>query len=480
VGSGLSWPEGVAVDAAGNVYIADTFNDRAVKVTPSGSQSTVPAGFGPVYGIAVDVPPTTSPYGQAVQLQATVMSQSAGLPKGTVTFFSGTTKLGGSSLSGTFPDTARLRVPAFGVGNRQITATYKGSSAYAASTSAPIGVDVVKAPTGISLTAVPPPAPDVFVADTLNNRVLEVTPSGSQSTVGTGLDQPTGVAVDAAGDVYIADTGNNRVVKVTPSGSQSTVGSGFNQPTGVAVDAAGDVYVLDSTHVAKVTPSGVQSPVVRGLNQPAMLALDTAGDVFVSEGDQVLKVPPIGLQTTVGSGLATPQGLAADAAGDVYIADTFNDRVVKVTPSGTQSTIGSGLFGPQGLAVDAAGDVYIGNNGDEVVKVTPSGSQSVVSSGLNNPEGLAVDVPPADAPVGQVTLQATLIASPPHAVAGSVTFRAGSTKLGTATLSGGSPDTATLTLSGLQPGAYQLTAAFAGNAHFSSSKSAWIPVVAEP
>ncbi|EQD76616.1 NHL repeat containing protein, partial [mine drainage metagenome] len=62
-------------------------------------------------------------------------------------------------------------------------------------------------------------AGNVYIADTFNDRVVEVTPSGTQTVLnvsvsGGGLNGPTGVAVDGAGDVYIADASNHRVVEV--------------------------------------------------------------------------------------------------------------------------------------------------------------------------------------------------------------------------------------------------------------------------
>ena len=89
----------------------------------------------------------------------------------------------------------------------------------------------------------------MFIADLQNNRVLKETLSGPnyvESTVGTGLFNPAGVAVDAGGNVYIADTGNSRVLKETPSPLgwvQTVVGSGLFGPEGVAVGADGDLDV---------------------------------------------------------------------------------------------------------------------------------------------------------------------------------------------------------------------------------------------
>ncbi|MHB1584571.1 MAG: NHL repeat-containing protein, partial [Acidimicrobiales bacterium] len=105
-------------------------------------------------------------------------------------------------------------------------------------------------PTGATVTITPPTAPDVFIADSGNGRILKVPAGGgAQTTVASGLNTPEGVAVDAAGDVFIADTANNSVVEVPAGGgAQTTVASGLNTPEGVAVDAAGDVFIADTAN----------------------------------------------------------------------------------------------------------------------------------------------------------------------------------------------------------------------------------------
>ena len=85
--------------------------------------------------------------------------------------------------------------------------------------------------------------------------------SFAQSTIGSGLNGPSGVAVDGSGNIYIADNGNNRVLKETPNGSsytQTTIDTGLNFPLGVAVDGSGNVYVADANNsrVLKETPNG--------------------------------------------------------------------------------------------------------------------------------------------------------------------------------------------------------------------------------
>jgi streptogramin lyase len=133
------------------------------------------------------------------------------------------------------------------------------------------------------------------------------------------LNQPTGLAVDAAGSLYISDWQNSRAVKVygmSLSSSSSGVGVvlpsgsityGSNSITGVAVDAFGNLYAADRSNnrVVKVTPSGTASP------------LDLTG---------------------MTPDLNNPQGVAVDGMGNVYIADSGNNRIVQVTTRCTNRT----------------------------------------------------------------------------------------------------------------------------------------------
>jgi len=252
-------------------------------------------------------------------------------------------------------------------------------------------------PQGVAVDA----AGDVFISNYGLGQVLEVTPGGVQTTVpASGLANPYGVAVDGAGDVFIADPNNNRVVEVTPSGVQTAVGS-VGYPYGVAVDAAGDVFIVDSqfTHVVKVTSGGVQTTVpATGLTNPYDVAVDGAGDVFISDPTnvQVIEVTPGGVQTTVpATGLVCPYGLAVDAAGDVYIADPCISQVVEVSPSGVQTTVPfSGLSNPISVAVDGKGDVFTGNTGVQGVVTEAQRSQlPSLSFALTNVGSTSVDSP---------------------------------------------------------------------------------------
>jgi uncharacterized protein (TIGR03437 family) len=267
------------------------------------------------------------------------------------------------------------------------------------------------------------PTGDLYIADTLNNRIREVNAQGIISTiVGTGslsfsgdggpasaatLSAPYGVARDALGNVFIADTMNTRVRKVDTTGTINTVLGGAN---GVAVDGENDLFTTDVDDVYELTASGSASIAAGdrlGDGAPfkfAMgLATDAVGDIFVADYGQnrIFEVWQDGtIATIAGNGegafsgdgaLATaaslnmPSGVAVDGSGNVFIADAGNHRVRMVNTSGIISTVaGTGqaaFFGdgdistnaalntPQGVAVDISGDLYIADSGNNRIRM---------------------------------------------------------------------------------------------------------------
>jgi sugar lactone lactonase YvrE len=236
-------------------------------------------------------------------------------------------------------------------------------------------------PSGVAIDA----AGNVYVAED-NSTIRKITSAGMVTTLaglagnegsvdGTGsaarFAEPQGVALDSATNIYVADTFNNTVRRVTPSGSVTTragspefggsadgIGSSarFNHPTGVAVDSATNVYVADTWNhtIRKMTP--------------ARLVTTIAG-VAGSSGS----VDGIGKAAR----FDRPSGMTVDSAGNLYVADTYNNSIRKLTPVGTNwvvTTLGgmSGFYGtadgagsaarfsnPNGVAVDSAGNLYV-------------------------------------------------------------------------------------------------------------------------
>ena len=428
----ISGPQGVAVDAAGNVYIADTGNQRIRKIGAAGTITTV-AGNGSCCGDTGDGGPATSaqigiPYGVAVDSS------------------------GNLYLSDTLNNVIRKATASGTITTVAGNGTYGYSGDGGAATSAQFW-----GPYAVAVDA----SGNLYIADRYNSRVRMVSASGIVTTVaGNGncgfsgdggpatsacLDWPSGVALDAAGDFYIADSNNNRIRQVTSGGTITTVaGNGtvgdsgdggaaasaqLYYPDSVAVDTGGNLHITDSgnARIRLVSAAGTISTVVGGatgdgalgvfgfLNQPAGVARDNAGNTYIADAsdNRVRKVAPNGVITTVaGTGepgfsgdggaaasaqLRNPYGVAVDASGNLYIADSGNWRIRKIGGAGTITTVAGngsccGYTGdggaatsaqiglPYGLAVDSSGNLYLSDIDNNVIrKVAPSGTIATVA-----------------------------------------------------------------------------------------------------
>lgn len=254
------------------------------------------------------------------------------------------------------------------------------------------------------------------------------------------INNPHGVAVDAIGNVYFTDYGNNRVRKVDTFGVITNIAgtgtAGFsgdggpatnarlNQPMGIAVDAAGNVYFSDYLHVRKVDVTGTITSIAgtglatfsgdggpasaAAVNYPWGIAVDASNNIYIADqlNCRVRKIDASGNMSTItGTGscfiggdggpassarVQYPIGVACDASGNIYIADNGNNRVRKINSSGIISTVaGSASFGftgdggpstaaklyyPKAVATDAAGNVYISDwNNNRIREINTSG-----------------------------------------------------------------------------------------------------------
>jgi len=415
----FNFPEGVAADTAGNVYVADTYNRTIRKITPAGIVTTF-AGTAGVIGSADGV------------RSAATFSDPGGVA---------IDKAGNVYVADTGNSTIRKITPA------GVVSTLAGKAGAGGSADGTGAAARFQGPYGVATDA----AGNVYVADTYNATIRKITPAGVVSTLagkpgaggsadGTGaaarFQGPYGVATDAAGNVYVADTGNNTIRKVTPAAVVTTLAGGvgggyadglgraarFNLPIGVATDATGHVYVADLQNCAvrKITSSGLVTTLAGNngygsadgagafaqFQNPHGVATDVAGNVLVADTENytIRKITPGAFVTTLagtpsirggddGTGaLATfygPYGIAVDAASNIYVADSGNNTVRKLNLAGAVTTLGgvarvvgsadgvgtSARFnGPSGIATDSSGNVFVADSLNSTIrKVTPVG-----------------------------------------------------------------------------------------------------------
>ena len=430
-------PLGVATDSAGNVYVADGYNDTIRKITPSGVVSTL-AGLAGSTGSADGT-------GSVARFNS---------PSGVATDSAGNVYVADS-----WNRTIRKITPAGAVST---LAGLAGSSGSADGTGSAARFSY---PYGIATDSVG----NVYVADT-NHTIRMITPAGVVSTLaglagssgsvdGTGaaarFNFPSGVATDSASNVYVTDTNNDTVRKITPAGVVSTfsglaasngstdgtlAAARFNLPRGICADSAGNFYVADSYNqtIRKITAAGAVSTLVGSValagtldgsgaaarfNAPLGVATDSAKNVYVADtfNHTIRKITADGVVSTLAglagtsgslNGTATaarfsaPYGVATDSAGNVYVADTNNNTIRKITPGGTVSTLAgtAGTFGsldgtgaaarfdiPYSVAADSLGNVYVAERGSSTIrKITPAGVVTTLA-GLSGPPGGNID-----------------------------------------------------------------------------------------
>jgi uncharacterized protein (TIGR03437 family) len=444
----LNQPEAVAVDSAGNLYIADTFNNRIRKV--SGGVITTVAGNGTPVNSGDNGPATSAGSGQP----NSVAVDSAG----------------------------NLYIAANGDSIRKVSGGFITTVAGGGGT---LGDDgpATSGQLQCSCAVAVDSADNLYIADSFNERIRKVSGGVISTVAGNGtpglggdngpatsgqLYGPAGVAVDSAGNVYIADTSNFLVRKVAGGVITTVAGGGSSylgdnvpaasvhlySPSGVAVDSAGNLYIADTGNqiVRKVwggvitTVAGSGASIYGGfsgdngpatsaqLSNPAGVAVDAAGNLYIADSanDRIRKVSNGVITTVVGTGtpgfagdngpatsaeLSAPNGIAVDSAGNLYIADTGNGRIRKVsngvitTVAGGGSSLGdngpatSAQIGAYGVAVDSAGNLYIAD-GARVRKVANGVITTVAGNGtagfggdngpatsaqLANATGVAVD-----------------------------------------------------------------------------------------
>jgi len=236
----------------------------------------------------------------------------------------------------------------------------------------PQNVASLASPNGVAMDA----AGDLFIVNTHDLVEVPANSGGGQNVLYSGLSEGTAVAVDGAGNLIVADMGSTQVLKITPSGSASTVATGVC-PYGIAVDGEGNVFIPDLCHnqvLEVLAASGTQLSLGSGLNAPWGMALDYSGNLFVADNGnaRLVKIPTNGgAQTTVVSGLADPLAVAVDAAGNLFI--TVSDGVEEIPAGGGSPVTLDTTSYPGGVALDGAGDLFLADtNHNQVLELQRS------------------------------------------------------------------------------------------------------------
>ena len=479
----LNNPNGLAVDTSGNLYIADTGNGRVRRISGEGLIATV-AGTGTSTKDAGEGGPANQavldrPYGVAVDSAGNLYIADLSAvrrvsPDGIIQ------TMAGCSLYACIPAVAP---PAIAVDSASAVYVAAAARVWRIST-AGIVTPVAGSPTtigaysgeggpatravlgtiaGLAVNA----RDELYLADSGNRRIFKIAGDGTISTTGGNpnstsigdggpataalLATPNGLAIDRSGNLYVADLGEeglsnvgggplyvsgHRIRRIATSGTITTVAGNGTQgyagdggpaavaqldaPWGVAAGSDGNLYIGDSGNhtVRKIAANGTITtvagtgvpgslgdggPAARAqLNVPLGVAVDGSGNLYVAEclGARIRKVTAAGgIATVAGTGssgyggdggpavnaqLACPHGVAVDASDNLYIADTGNNRLRKVTMDGTITTVaGNGapdfggdggpalnakLNAPTSLAIDTSGNLYIADTGNNRIR----------------------------------------------------------------------------------------------------------------
>ena len=469
--SGVSQMAGILLDAAGDIYISDTVGNKVVKLVPvgGGDYSQTPyignglngpwaMAFGPNGSMFV-VDNGNNRVAQFSTSAVNFGSVPVGTTSNTTTLLytiSNSVFIGGINyltegatgldFADAGSDTCQVSMPAVGIqpqappstytcvvnvtftpkypGQRLGAVLFQDALSRVLNTTYISGVGVgpqaviypgtqsslatslatgLNTPFGVAADA----AGNVYIADSVNNRVLRIPPSDPAcatasdcilmaKNISGGLSSPRSVAVDGVGNVYISDFNSNRVLRV-PTGDPTCVTSNnclsvasnmsLSNPIGVAVDGAGNVYIADygnnrvlmapvtdltcatTSHCVSVASNG-------GLNYAFGVAVDSKKNVYIADGSQnrVIFVPSTDLTcassdcTAVGTGLQNPLGVALDGAGNVYIADSQHNRVLYVPSTDLGCALSdcialaTNLNGPWSVAVGGNGTLYIADS----------------------------------------------------------------------------------------------------------------------
>ena len=272
-------PDGIVVDAFGNVYTANSRANTVTKITPNGRASTLGTTGETPRGITVD--------------------QSGNVY---------TSNLKANTVTKITPD----------------------------------GVSTVLGTTGEQPIDVAVDTDgNVFTTNYVDGTVTKITSAGVSTTLGTTGSRPLGITLDRRGNVYTANEGADTVTKITPGGDASTFGKTGAWPQAITIDRVGNVYTANwnSRNVSKITPSGKSKILGRTGRRPIGITVDPYGNVYTTNdgSHSVSKIMPGGESKVIARTGRRPIGITSDAAGFLYTANFLSNSVTEVFPKAKES-----------------------------------------------------------------------------------------------------------------------------------------------
>ncbi|EFC36497.1 predicted protein [Naegleria gruberi] len=430
----LNYPMGIAISSTGEIYIADTFNERIRRIALNGTINTI-AGTG-VLGLSGDGDLATkaqlnTPRGIAISSTGEI-------------YFADTSnqRIRRIALNGIIDTIAGTGDPRFGG---------DGDLATKAQLNSPRGI-------AISSTG------EIYIADTYNQRIRRIALNTNISTfagsgfgysgyVGDGglstdalLNTPLSVACSSNGEIYIADTYNHRIRKISLNNTITTIAgtgdSGFSGDGGLAINARlsspadivvnsnGVIYFsdYDNNRIRKIASNGIITTVVGSgvigsggdgglainaqLNRPYGITFNSNAEMYIVErmGSRIRKVGVNGIITTVaGSDIASggttsvgslatktvlnaPSKIVINSNNEIIFSDSLHGRVLKIGLDGIISGVGNSFRMPIGIAIGSDGEMYIADTSIfAILKIDKKGVLSTIVTGLESPRGITLD-----------------------------------------------------------------------------------------
>jgi sugar lactone lactonase YvrE len=286
----------------------------------------------------------------------------------------------------------------------------------AAPTSQPIGETGVplNRPEALAVSA----DGNLLVSNEGSNQILERLSNGTLTDfAGTGqagfsgdnglateaqLNNPQGLAVSPGGTTFVADSGNNRIRSISPSGVITTVAT-VNNPTALAIGTTDTLYVVDDAGVQSIGAGGIVTTIIPAIGGflPNAVAVSATGALYVSNflAKDVLKYSGRTLKVIghVQETYVTPAGLTATPSGAIYVGDygwfgidRITGAVLKPLARFTHNSLVGvgGVFRPSGVAVAISGEVYADTDGvnggtvePAIIEVDPDGHVHVLATG---------------------------------------------------------------------------------------------------